>query len=125
MGQTRRVRKGGDRGIVNTFKGMLGFQTSPFRGPAVSKQEKTLVAQIKQLEEGIPSVKQLANYEGFNASESIQKMKQELDTLKRKLSNLRGETQEESWYTNPGFKNGGRYTRKQTRRRMTKRRRYA
>jgi hypothetical protein len=115
MVQTRRVRKGGEWKLPFLKK-------SPFRGPAVSKQETTLVAEIKQLEEGIPTVKQLANYEGFNASESIQKMKQELDTLKRKLSNLRGQTQEEIWHTNPGFKNGGRHTR-QRRRRMTKRRR--
>jgi hypothetical protein len=115
MGKTRRVRKGGE------WRLPFLKSKSPFRGPAVSNHEKNLVAQIKQFEEGIPAVQQLANLEGFNASVSIEKMKQELDTLKRKLSNLRGETQKESWYTNPISK-GGRRTRKQRRRRITKRR---
>jgi hypothetical protein len=110
MGKTRRVRKGGE------WRLPFLKPKSPFRGPVVSNHEKNLVAQIKQFEEGIPAVQQLANLEGFNASVSIEKMKQELKSLKRKLSNLRGETQEESWYTNPSL-TGGRRTRKQRRRR--------
>jgi hypothetical protein len=126
MNKTRRTRRGG-AGILE----MIGLRRprSPFTGPRVSNDEKKLLGKIKQLEEGIPAVKGLGNFEGFNTTESIKSMEKELAQLKKQLATLRGEnTMNVSM--NPGYAGnnavsvgGKRKSRKQRRRRMTRRRR--
>lgn len=123
MGYTRRVRRGG-AGFLNTIGEAIGLKKkSPFTGPLVTKNEQSLEKKIKQLEEGIPAVKRLGNFEGFNTTEAIKAMERELAALKKQVATLRGENTM-TYMNNPGYapSGGRRKTKKMTHKRRHKRR---
>ena len=122
MSCTRRVRRGG-AGFLNTLGEAVGLKKkSPFTaGPFVSKNETSLMKKIKQLEEGIPAVKSLGNFEGFNTGNAVQAMQKELEISKNQLARLRGENTM-TFTNNPGYvaEGGKRKSRKQKRRHRTR-----
>jgi hypothetical protein len=121
MSYTRRIRKGG-AGFLNTIGEAIGIKKkSPFTGPLVTTNETNILKKIKRLEEGIPAVKSLGNFEGFNTANAIQAMEKELSTLKKQVANLRGENTM-TYTNNPGYahRGGKRKSRKQKRRSRTR-----
>ncbi len=103
MNKTRRTRRGG-AGFLETLG--LRRPRSPFTGPTVSKNEKKLLAEIKQYEEGIPAVKRLGKLEGFNVTNSVKDMEKYLAGLKKQLATLRGENTI-TMINNPGLSSEG------------------
>ena len=128
MSCTRRVRRGG--GFLNKVKEFVGMRPkSPFTaGPYLSDNEKNITKKIKQLEEGIPQIIGLGRFEGFNTTNVIRGMEKEITSLKAQLAKVRGEntmqfTNNPAYAGNNAVSVGGkRKSRKQRRRRMTRRR---
>ena len=100
----------------------LGLMKSPLTtSKTMTPVEKNLIKKINRKKEGILQLKGLESYEGRNLSHAIQPMEQKLEKMENQLRNLRGDNKIK-YITNPGYM-GGRKTRKQRRRRLTRQRR--
>jgi hypothetical protein len=100
----------------------LGLMKSPLSTvKTLTPVEKNLYKKINQKKEGIQGLQGLALYEGRNLSNVIEKEKQKVEKMENRLANIQGKNTMK-YITNPGYM-GGRKTRKQLRKRMTRRRR--
>jgi hypothetical protein len=86
----------------------------------VTPIEKNIMKKINQKKEGMQGLQGLALYEGRNLSNVIGKEKQKVEKMENRLANIQGKNTMK-YITNPGYM-GGKKTRKQRRRRMTRRR---
>ncbi len=121
MGQTRRVRKGGNR-LVNWMKGVAGIKKTPFTSPSnrsiygnntalqtnASRKEQELLQEEEFIQRMILEFGNTNSAEKTKYQRQLQEVRERLNEIRKGLI-----------YKQPG----GRRAKKQRRRRMTRRRR--